>query len=159
MTTATSVNKFGMALVFIVVALVSAQPALTADDATGELIAAEKTLAASVVALDFATLENLYADDFVFSHSTGVVETKADWLKYLKDNPTFYTSRLVDSIKVELHGDVAVTNGRLHIKTSSENPERQEFLVWYIRVYEHRDNQWQLLSHRSIREQLGPLDN
>lgn len=158
MKTATNSGKLYAVLATIVIALGNAQPGHTAGDATNELITAEKTLAASVVALDFATLDSLYADDFVFSHSTGVVETKADWLKFLKDNPDFYTSRVVDSIKVELHDNVAVTSGRLHIKTSAENPERQEFLVWYIRVYEHRDERWQLLSHRSIREQLGPLD-
>lgn len=152
-------RKLGAALAFLVAALGNTQSALAADDVTNELIAAEESLAASVVALDFAALGNLYADDFVFSHSTGVVETKADWLKFLKDNPTFYTSRVVDSIKVEPHGNVAVTSGRLHIKTSSENPERKEFLIWYIRVYEHRDDRWQLLSHRSIREQMGPLED
>lgn len=126
------------------------------EDAQSELIAIEESIAASVLKLDFDLLDSVYADDFVFLHSTGVVETKADWLSFLRENPAFYSYRNVDDIHVELHDDVAVTNGRIHIKTTSDDPDRKEFVVWYIRVYQNRDNRWQLISHRSVRQQLGP---
>ena len=43
-----------------------------------DLIAVEKAIAAAVVNLDFETMDRIYADEFVFYHSTGVVEGKGD---------------------------------------------------------------------------------
>lgn len=95
--------------------------------------------------------------DFRFTHSTGDVQTKAEWLKELQSGETNYKARSIDSIEVELHDDVAITTGRIHIRTDSAEPRWQEFTIWYVRVYALRVGWWQLLSHRSIREQTGPL--
>jgi ketosteroid isomerase-like protein len=124
-----------------------------------ELVAIEKAMATAVVEMDFESLDKVYADDFVFSHSTGVVETKDDWFTFLRDNKNFYTFRSVDAVNVELHGNLAVTDGRIHIKTRSDDPKRKEFTVWYIRIFERRDGDWQLVSHRSIRDKTGPLED
>ena len=149
--TATYRAAFSMAVMSLVL------PGAACGDDASDLVAIEKSLAMSVVDLDFETLDRVYADDFVFAHSTGVVETKDDWFRFLRENERFYTFRSVDSIKVELHGDIAVTDGRIHIKTRSEDPKRKEFTVWYIRVYERRDGDWQLISHRSVDEKIGSI--
>ena len=133
------------------------QPCFGADDARAELVSAEIALAAAVLSLNFEILENAYADDFVFTHSTGLAQTKEEWLTALRAVGRPSLSRTVDSIEVELHGDVAVTNGRIHSKTNSANPRWREYTVWYVRVYRRQDNRWQLLSHRTIREQTGSL--
>lgn len=122
-----------------------------------DLIDLEKRLAAAVLAVDFDTLDTIYADDFLFTHSTGDVDTKSTWIDGLRSGSSSYTARSVDQIKVELHGIVAVTSGRIHAKSESSNPRWREYSIWYIRVYEVRNGRWQLLSHRSIREETGPL--
>ncbi len=131
--------------------------AFGSDEAEAELIAIEKALAASVVNFDFVALNTTYADDFIFTHSNGSVDTKEDWLTFLRSGNVSYTERSVDSIEVEMHGNIAVTTGRMHIKTNLIDPRRQEFTIWYVRVYERRDDLWQLLSHRSIQQETGPL--
>jgi len=123
------------------------------------LIAVEKNLAAAVLALDFETLDQIYSDDFVFTHSTGTVDSKAEWLEALRTGTSSYTARSVDQIAVELHGEVAVTNGRIHAKSDSSDPRWHEYSIWYVRVYRWQDRQWKLLSHRSIREESGPLSD
>ena len=137
--------------------LIFARQGLTSEDAISELIATEKTIAEAVVNLDFDTMNKIYADEFVFYHSTGVVEGKDDWLTKLRNGDAVYTARIVDSLAVDFHGDTAITSGRIHLKTKSTNPDRREFTVWYYRIYEERDGRWQMVSHRSLHEELGPL--
>jgi len=122
-----------------------------------ELIAVEKAIAAAVVNLDFESMDWIYADEFVFYHSTGVVEGKDDWIRKLRNGDAVYTARIVDSLEVDFHGDTAITSGRIHLKTKSADPQRREFTVWYYRIYEKRDGRWQMVSHRSLHEELGPL--
>jgi len=124
-----------------------------------ELIALENAIAAAVLTADLDFLEAAYADDFRFTHSTSAVDTKVSWIEALRANPGYYTARRVDRIEVEDHGNVALTTGRLHSKTTSTEPRWSEYSIWYIRVYRREDGRWRLLSHRSIREETGPLQN
>lgn len=117
----------------------------------------EQNLAQAVLKGDTEVLDNIYADDFKFTHSTGLIQTKEEWMNFLKKGSIKAFERTVDSIEVELHGDVALTTGRIHTKTNSTDPRWQEYTIWYIRVYDKRDNRWQLISHRSIRDKTGPL--
>jgi len=133
--------------------------AVIADESKDALIRTEQAAAQAVVDLDFETMGRIYADDFQFHHSTGVVESKDDWLNALRNTDSPYTSRKVDEIEVELHADVAITSGRLTIKRNTDNPRFQDFRIWYIRVYEYRSERWQMISHRSIREATGPFTN
>jgi len=58
---------------------------------------------------------------------------------------------------VELHDDVALTSARLTIKRDTDNPRFGEFRVRYMRIYAFRDQRWQKISQRSIREETGPF--
>lgn len=150
-------------MVFQILTLISAWMATPLSNAaSGEkemetIKLTEQNLAQAVLKGDTEFLDKTYAEDFKFTHSTGMIHTKEGWINFLKEGSVKGLERSVDSIEVELHGDIAVTTGRIHSKTDSSNPRWQEYTIWYIRVYAKRDNRWQLLCHRSIREKTGPL--
>lgn len=150
-------TKFFLLLLTWVTPFLFVGQSAASEDAKSELIEIEKTIAAAVVNLNFETMDRTYADEFVFYHSTGVIEGKDDWLRKLRNGEAVYTARIVDSLAVDFHGDTAITSGRIHLKTKSANPKRREFTVWYYRIYENRDGRWQMVSHRSLHEELGPL--
>ena len=133
-----------------------------ADEAAiRNLVDLERKVIAAALALDFDTLDEIYAEDFVNTHTSGVVDTKASWIETLKEIQRTgngrYTALRVAPIEVEMHGSIAITSGRVHAKSESNNPRWQEYTIWYVRVYEMQDGHWRLLSHRSIREESGPL--
>jgi len=102
-----------------------------------------------VVKKNIAALENAYADDFVFSHGSGKVEGKAPWLK--SAGKGLFISRKHDSVKVELHNDVAIVKGKLSVaKTNKEKTDR--YHLYYIRVYAKRAQRWQMISHSTTSE-------
>ncbi len=102
-----------------------------------------------VVQKNVSELEKFYADDFVFSHGSGRVEGKAGWLKTV--GRTVYPLRQHDSVKVELHAEVAVVKGNMYIRRKDKDKEAAYHLK-YIRVYALRDEQWQLISHSTTAE-------
>ena len=103
----------------------------------------------NVVKKNIPELEKVYANDFVFSHGSGKVEGKAGWL--VSAGKGLFLSRTHDSVKVELHKDVAVVKGKLSVaKTNKEKTDR--YHLYYIRVYAKRDNRWQMISHNTTAE-------
>ena len=138
-------------------AVVSAQEGVApASAAAAEVIAFEKTMEAAVVRGDVAFLDKICAPDFSFTHGDGWtsggqplrVENRAQWLASVAKAP--YLSRDLDSVQVEMHGDIAITYGQYVARNKGAAPDRSRFSVWFERVYAKRQGQWQYVSHRTV---------
>ena len=125
------------------------------SDVAEEVLALEKRIEEAVLRADVAFLDEVCADDFTYTHGDGWttggpvlgVDRKREWLDSLAGR---YSSREVDSQQVEVHGDVAITMGRLRAQSGGAEAERRSFSFWYVRVYAQRDGQWRYLSHRTV---------
>jgi ketosteroid isomerase-like protein len=122
-----------------------------AQNAGADVLAANAQIDAGVIRKDIKKLELLYADDFVFTHGTGLVDSKASWLKAIQNPEVLYLKRKQDSTKVEMHGDVAIVTGRLDIERE-QNEKVYQYGIWYVRVFVRKENRWQLISHRTTKE-------
>ena len=49
--------------------------------------------------------------------------------------PGRYSQREVDSQQVEIHGDVAITMGRVRARSGGPDATQRAFSFWYVRVY------------------------
>ena len=95
-------------------------PGAAETTAIADVLAFEKATEAAVVRGDTAALERALAPTFLFTHGDGwvdggpplKVDTKASWIDYVRKQPAPYIYRELDSVQVELHGDVAITVGR-----------------------------------------------
>jgi len=141
-------------LVLLTVCLLSGGQA--ASDPAAEVLAFEREMEAAVVRGDVAFLDRACSSDFSFTHGDGWttgrpplrVENKTQWRASVGKVP--YLARDLDSVQVELHGDVAITYGRYRARNRAGDPGRREFTVWFERVYARRDGRWQFLSHRTV---------
>jgi hypothetical protein len=103
-----------------------------------------------VVERNLGALDTIYATDFVFSHGSGRVEGKKGWLTTV--GRANYSVRQHDSVKVELHGDIAIVKGKMSIKKINKD-KTDSYHLSYIRVYALRNNShWQLISHNTTHE-------
>ena len=124
-----------------------------------EVLALEKRIEEAVLRADVAFLDEVCADDFTYTHGDGWttggavlgVDRKQEWLDSLAGR---YSSREVDSQQIEVHGEVAITMGRLRARSGGPEADRRSFSFWYVRVYAQRDGQWKYLSHRTVN---GPV--
>ena len=129
------------------------------EDAVADVLALEKRIEEAVLRADVAFLDRVCADDFTYTHGDGWttgdpilgVDTKAAWLASLTGR---YSLREVDSQQIEVHGDVAITMGRLRARSGGPAADQRSFSFWYVRVYAQRDGEWRYLSHRTVH---GPV--
>lgn len=105
---------------------------------------------------DVSFLDTVYAPTFRFVHSTGEIEERAQRLSALKAPEIVMVWRSVDSLDVEVHGDVALSTGRIHVVTEDDDPQWREYTVRYARVYALRGGRWRLLTHHSTGLSFGP---
>ena len=130
-----------------------------ASDAAAEVLALERQIEAAVLRADVEFLDGVCATDFTYTHGDGWitggpvlgVDERGAWLASLAGR---YSQREVDSQQIELHGDVAITMGRVRARSGAEDSPPRAFSFWYVRVYAHRDGRWQYLSHRTVH---GPV--
>src|SRR5262245_36852778 len=121
-----------------------------------EAVAFEREIEAAVVRGDVRFVDAASASTFTFTHGDGWtkggapirVDSRADWLATVEKAP--YASRVLDSVKTEVHGDVVITYGRYVARFKDAAPGRRQFTVWFERVYAFRDGRWQYLSHRTV---------
>jgi hypothetical protein len=125
--------------------------------AAAEVLAFEKAMEAAVVRGDLAYVDSISAPDLTFTHGDGwvtggkplLLDDRKAFLKRVEDR--VYNVRDLDSVKVEMHGDIAITYGRYvaQYRTGGE-PGKMWFSVWFERVYAKRAGHWQFVSHRTV---------
>ena len=139
------------------VLLGSGQPAKASDAA--DVLALEQRIEAAVVRGDVAFVSSVLSDDFHFVHGDGwttggktlMEDDKAAFLKRVAEKE--YAVHDLDSVKVEMHGDVAITYGRyvsLFVPRNRAGNPGQLNSIWFERVYAKRDGRWMFLSHRTV---------
>lgn len=141
-------------LVLAMTAITGAQHG--AHDTAAEVLAFERAIEAAVVRGDVSFVDAATAPTFTFTHGDGWttggaplrVDTRADWMATVEKAP--YASRVLDSVKTEVHGDIVITYGRYVGRFKDAAPGRRTFTVWYERVYAKRNGKWQYLSHRTV---------
>ena len=125
-------------------------------DTAAEVLALERAIEDAVVRGDVRFVDAASAPTFTFTHGDGWtsggppirVDSRAGWLATVAKAP--YASRVLDSVKTEVHGDVVITYGRYVARFKDAAPGRRQFTVWFERVYAKRDGRWQYLSHRTV---------
>jgi len=138
--------------------LLLAQPARGSGDAA-DVLALEQKIEAAVVRGDVAFVSSVLSDDFHFVHGDGwttggkplMEDDKAAFLKRVTDKE--YAVHDLDSVRIEMHGDVAITYGRyvsLFMPKNRAGTPGQLNSIWFERVYAKRDGRWLFLSHRTV---------
>lgn len=96
---------------------------------------------------DSATLNRLLSDDFAIAGYRGNVENKAQRLALVEDPNRIFRS--IDTRNVEVtfvNSDRAYTTGDAVVRGSDHGRDFVSLPYSYIRTYERRNGQWQLLA-------------
>jgi len=136
--------------------IMSTPASATSTEAAAEVLAFERAMEAAVVRGDVAYVDRVSAPDLTFTHGDGWttgekplgVDDRKSFLKRVENKQ--YNVRDLDSVKVEMHGDIAITYGRYVAQNRTCNPSQSWFSVWFERVYAKRDGRWLYVSHRTV---------
>ena len=74
-----------------------------------------------------------------------MVDSKASFLAKVANKS--YLAHDLDSVRVEMHNDIAITYGRYVATIKGNNSDRAWFAVWFERIYQKRNGAWMYVSH------------
>lgn len=138
-----------MLLRFLLMLTLTAGLAL-ADEKAVE--AAERAWGAGVVAKNYAALDKVLADDIIYTHSNGLVDTKKSYIDSLKSGKAEYYVVNYSSIRVKmLDPNTAMAFCRANFETKAADGSRQKMELALLHVFKKNGANWQLVGHQSAR--------
>ncbi|MBO0694062.1 MAG: nuclear transport factor 2 family protein [Acidimicrobiaceae bacterium] len=125
--------------------------ATTSDQAAiDEVLEAEEARCRAIEQTDWAALDRILGDDFVYTHSTGKHETKDEWVAGIKK-----LDRAVvrDNLSVRVFGDVALVSGTSVNRYAEPFNGDSHFgsLLDVLQVWVKRDGEWQLVANHGVK--------
>jgi hypothetical protein len=130
---------------FFVVQLVRAQ---SADEKS--VIAAEKQRFEAQISKNYTVLDQVLANDLVYTHSNGNTDTKQSYIQSIRDGKSKYDAINVEEQKVRVYGNTAIINGICMIKALN-NGETINTHLKYTDVYVRNGKQWQMVTWQSFK--------
>ncbi len=115
-----------------------------------EIRKAESEWASAVKSRDLAALEKIYTDDLIYAHSSGVVETKKEYMERLKSGLQRYETVSHESVRVAMHGDTAVALSILRMTGQSNERKFNDHLMM-THVWVKQGGVWRLAAHQTTK--------
>jgi hypothetical protein len=113
-----------------------------------EILGLEDRRFAAMIAKDFGALEPMLHEQLLYTHSSGVTDTKASWLDSMKSGKVNYNSASCSERKVRIVNDVALVNGRAHIEADIGGQPRTLRLL-FLNAWAKTPQGWKLLAWQS----------
>ena len=99
---------------------------------------------------DIATLNEVIADDLVYTHSSARLDTKASLIGAMESGKTVYSAVVPSDVKAQDCGDAVVLTGTARISVNSGG-NAMNFGVRFTDVYAKRGDRWQMVAWQSTR--------
>ena len=123
---------------------------LAAQTGEEDLRQAETGWAAAVQKADQAALQKILGDRLIYTHSTGVVEDKKEYLDRLRKGAQKYELIEHQTMNVRAYGDAGVVASRVRMKgTSNGRPFDDQLLM--LHVWVKQGGRWQLVAHQTTK--------
>jgi hypothetical protein len=105
---------------------------------------------AAMVRKDVGFLHRVLADDLIYTHSSGNVDTKTSFIENLTSGRLAYETAVPEGLGVRLFGDVAVLTGTSRIRVHVQgNPLNLH--IRFTDVYVKRQAGWQMVVWQATR--------
>ena len=132
---------------FLLLLLVAA--ALPAQD-KAFFLALDKQWSDAIVKSDTATLERLLADDLVYAHATGIIDTKSSYIAKIKARRQVYKSFEQRNPIVNIYKDAAVTFSHVRV-TGTNQAGAFDDKIMLIHFWVKQNNGWRLAAHQTTK--------
>ena len=117
--------------------------------AQAEVHASEDRRYAAMVAADAGTLEQVLADDMIYTHSNSSVDTKASLIELIRSGRSVYRRIERPEEKIRIYGQSAVVTGQARIELGGDSPRTLN--LRYTNVWVKNPGGWQMVAWQSTR--------
>ena len=119
-------------------------------DNAATVIALDKARMEAMAARDYARLDEIIADELVYTHSSARLDTKETLIGAMKSGATVYKACTPSDVKAMDLGDTVVLTGRAEISIDRAG-EPISFAVRFTDVYAKRAGGWQMVAWQSTK--------
>src|SRR5215831_4433902 len=99
---------------------------------------------------DVATLNDLLADDLIYTHSSARIDTKQSLVGNMQSGATVYNAVEPSDVKAQDLGSAVVLTGVARIRVTSGGTPNA-FAVRFTDVYANKGGRWQMVTWQSTR--------
>ena len=103
---------------------------------------------AAMLAKDFAALEPMVHEELLYTHSSGVTDTKASWLDSMRSGKTNYKQASCSERKVRLLGDMALITGRANLEVEIDGKPKSLRLL-FLNAWTKTPQGWKFVAWQS----------
>jgi ketosteroid isomerase-like protein len=114
------------------------------------IIDLDKKRMAAMAQKDIKTLNELIADDLIYTHSSARLDTKQSLIGNMESGSTVYTSVVPSDVKAQDMGDTVVLTGSCRISVNAGG-RPNSFGVRFTDVYANKGGRWQMVTWQSTR--------
>jgi hypothetical protein len=111
----------------------------------------ETALYEAMLAFDYAALDGLLSDDLSYVHSTGVVESKPEYLSALRRGLYEYAAITKVGSSTRLFADIAITSGVIDMLVGAQGSAKGTIRLQHVLVWVRELGTWRLLLHQATR--------
>lgn len=135
-----------MRILLAVLALAGALSAETKKD----IVALDQAWRQAILAKDAAALEKMLADDLVYGHATGIVDTKATYIAKVTSGKQLYKTLEQRKVTVNLYGTSALTHSWMHVTGVNQDGPFDD-KVMLIHFWVKQTGTWRLVGHQTTK--------
>lgn len=128
--------------------LLVAVPAFAQESSEAELNRLEDLRYEAMKNADAQTMNELFADEFVYQTLQGLTHTKSSYIGVITSGEVKINSFKRENSRVRFYGDTAVVMATTHLDVAFKGEPRQVSL-FYTNVWVKRDGRWQLVARQS----------
>jgi len=115
-----------------------------------DVLEREKRRFAAMVRKDVTFLDQVLADDLIYTHSSGNVDSKASFIDSLTSGRLTYEGAVPEGLEVRFFGDAAVLTGTARIRVQVQG-KPLELHIRFTDVYAKRQAGWQMVAWQATR--------
>jgi hypothetical protein len=111
----------------------------------------EAELYKAMLAFDYAALDRLLSDGVRYIHSTGVVETKADYFAGMRAGLYEYGDIRIISNETQVFGQAAMTTGVMEMLVGAQGSAKGTIRLQHVLIWRLESGTWRLLLRQATR--------
>ncbi|HEY2816602.1 MAG TPA: nuclear transport factor 2 family protein [Casimicrobiaceae bacterium] len=127
----------------------------TGNDASA-LVEAERTLYRAMIAQDFTVLEASLASDLCYIHSTGVAETRDEYLRGVADGLYDYATIASRNVRIRDVDNLGVMNGIVTMSVGKRGMPKDTLDLLFVLVWVKKADRWRLAIRQATRMLPSP---
>ena len=123
---------------------------MTKSDDEAAVNAAVEALTKAMLQADRGALERLVADQLSYGHSSGLVESKAQFVDVVANRKTIYKSITLSEPSMVMAGDNAIVR-HIFSNTTETAGKTASISVGILQVWQKQAGNWKLLARQAFR--------